>query len=76
MTTTTSSSSSSSATEFVDKVVAIQPELAGSNDVEKSKIQKIQQEVGDLVKDLKVCVSPLVFFFLPMCFPLMCVNSK
>jgi hypothetical protein len=47
---------SSSAT-FVEKVQALQPELVGTTDEEKSKIQSLVNEVPALAKDLQVGIT-------------------
>lgn len=47
---------SSSAT-FVEKVQALQPELVGTTDEEKSKIQSLVNEVPALANDLQVSIT-------------------
>lgn len=44
----------SSSSTFVEKVQALQPELVGTTDEEKSKIQSLVNEVPALAKDLQV----------------------
>jgi hypothetical protein len=47
--------SATSAAEFVSKVVALQPTLAGTTDKDKTAILKAVDGVSTLAKDLKVC---------------------
>lgn len=46
----------SSSSTFVEKVQALQPELAGSTEEDKGKIQSLVNEVPSLAKDLQVSV--------------------
>ncbi|KAI5450691.1 G4 quadruplex nucleic acid binding protein [Naganishia albida] len=54
----------SSSSTFVEKVQALQPELVGTTDEEKSKIQSLVNEVPALAKDLQALntkLTPLVY---------------
>ncbi len=49
---------------FIDKVLSIQPGLAGENDEDKKKFEGLNDEVKGMVKDLKVrfvCRFLLIF---------------
>jgi hypothetical protein len=47
----------SSSSTFVEKVQALQPELAGSSEEDKTKIRGLVSEVPTLAKDLQVRIS-------------------